>query len=228
MTDRLLIFDFDGVVADSEVAANALLAQAISAIGHPTTLEDCLHHYMGRRWSDCVLAIEGRIGRPLPPGFEAARRAEMEAHETELHAVAGVAAFIERFGHLRRCVASSSAPPYLHRVLAQLGLAHWFGEAVFSGTQVARGKPFPDLFLHAAACMGVPPEHCLVIEDSPTGVRAGVAAGMTTLGLCAGAHIRDGHAERLLSAGAESVAHTYEEAATFVDRWLQRDGSTPA
>jgi beta-phosphoglucomutase-like phosphatase (HAD superfamily) len=108
VTDRLLIFDFDGVVADSEVAANALLAQAISAIGHPTTLEDCLHHYMGRRWSDCVLAIEGRIGRPLPPGFEAARRAEMEAHETELHAVAGVAAFIERFGHLRRCVASSA------------------------------------------------------------------------------------------------------------------------
>lgn len=222
MLDRLLIFDFDGVVADSEFLANRVGAASLTALGLPTTTEQHLDRYMGKSWSDYFAALAVDLGRPLPPDYAAAHRAELDGAEHEVQAVAGIGAFIARYPDIPRCVASSNDLAYLHRTLTRLGLAPAFGDNVFSAQQVARGKPFPDLFLFAAARLGVDSDRTLVIEDSPAGVRAGVAAGMTVLGLCAGAHCRPGHDSRLTEAGAHAVAADYEAAARFTDAWLAK------
>ncbi len=102
--------------------------------------------------------------------------------------------------------------------LARFGVATSFNGPIFSAAvHVKRGKPHPDLFLHAAAVMAVDPSRALVIEDTPTGVRAGVAAGMTVVGLCAGGHIRDGHADRLHAAGAHHVVDDYAGVTALLD-----------
>ena len=103
----------------------------------------------------------------------------------------------------RRCVASSSAPARLRHSLSLTGLLRYFEPHVFSATQVARGKPAPDLFLFAAASMQRAPAACVVIEDSVPGVQAAVAAGMRVIGFTGGGHCRPGHAERLRAAGRD-------------------------
>ena len=208
----LLIFDFDGVVADSELIANDSLAAALSEIGLPTTRDEALQRYMGQRWIDNQAAIEASLGGPLPSDFADRRRAATRARfVAELQAVAGVHGFLQRHAALDRCIASSSGPEWLEFALARIGLAADFEGRVFSGVQVAHGKPAPDLFLLAARTMGHPPADCLVIEDSPAGVRGGVAAGMTVVGLTAGSHAGDGHAELLLAAGAHHIAASFAD-----------------
>lgn len=216
---ELLIFDFDGVVADTEIVSNGVLADALCEVGLPTTLDDALDKYMGKNWKDCAALIEEALGRPLPPDFPAQRLQRIfERLATELRAVDGVVRFIEGFPELPRCVASSSSPEWLAFCLGRLGLAEAFGEHVYSVTQVARGKPHPDIFLHAATQLGAHPDNVVVLEDSPTGVRAGIAAGMTTIGICAGSHIRDGHPSRLTDAGAHHVVDSFDEAARIIRR----------
>jgi len=212
-----IIFDFDGVIADSEALANGVLAEAVSALGLPTSLDDALGRYMGKRWPDAMAAIECDLGRALPDNFsDDLKAATLERFRRDLREVTGAAGFIGRFAALPRCIASSSSADRLRLCLDKLGLAGAFGEAVFSADGVARGKPYPDIFLHAAGRLGVAPAHCLVIEDSVTGVQAGVAAGATVLGLCAGSHLREGHGGRLRAAGASHVAATWEDAARIV------------
>jgi HAD superfamily hydrolase (TIGR01509 family) len=215
---RLIIFDFDGVVADSERVANQVLAAGLSAIGMATTVEESLRFYMGKRWRDCQAAIEERHGAPLPEGFiEQQRNAVIAQLERGMTAVPGVEAFIGRFAGTPRCIASSSTQEWIAAGLKHMGLARHF-EHRFSGHDIERGKPHPDLFLLAASTLGVEPHECVVIEDSATGVTAGRAAGMLTIGLCAGGHIIDGHAERLTAAGADHVVDSYEGVAAIVGR----------
>lgn len=212
-----IIYDFDGVIADSEVLANHVLAEAISAIGLPTTYEDSITLYMGKRWVEIDAALVAGTGRPVPEGFldDMKRALDMRFREA-LKPVPGVEDFIRQFAALPRCIASSSSPDRLQTCMDVLGFGHHFPDTIFSATLVPRGKPHPDIFLYAADKIGVAPSDCLVVEDSPNGVRAGVAAGATVLGLCAGAHIQDGHAERLREAGATHVVATWQEAGEFV------------
>jgi HAD superfamily hydrolase (TIGR01509 family) len=212
-----IIFDFDGVIADSEALANRVIAERVTALGVPTTLDDALHRYQGRRWGEAMALIEADIGRPLPPGFSEDVLALLRASfRSELREVPGASAFIHRFAGLRRCIASSSALARLQHGLKLLKLAEHFPDAVFSAEMVARGKPHPDIFFHAAKAIGVAPARCLVIEDSANGVEAAVAAGMTVVGLCAGAHSRDGHGERLVAAGAAFAAASWNEVEAYV------------
>ena len=212
----LIIFDFDGVVADSEVLANQTLADGLTAIGLNTTLADAIRLYMGKRWRDCEAAIEERLGRPLPEGFVEQRRAMVRARMAEeMGAVPGIEAFLDRFASTPRCIASSSTLDWIAASLDRIGLADRF-EHRFSGHDIERGKPHPDLFLLAARTLGFESKDCIVIEDSVTGVTAGRAAGMLTIGLCAGGHILDGHAGQLLGAGADHVVTSYEAAAAIV------------
>lgn len=132
-----------------------------------------------------------------------------------MQAVPGAHAFIERFADIPRCIASSSTQEWIAQNLELMGLSHRF-EHRFSGHEIERGKPHPDLFLLAASTLGFGPSDCIVIEDSPTGVMAGKAAGMLTIGLCAGGHIVDGHAAHLGEAGADHVADSYEDVAEIV------------
>lgn len=207
-----LIFDFDGVIADSEAIANTVLAETVTGLGHATTLDQALARYMGRRWTEVVAEIEAAIGKPVPSNFsDQLKFATLERFRTDLKEVSGATAFIRRFSHIPRCIASSSSIDRLQLCLSVLGLEAEFGGHVYSADMVARGKPHPDIFLYAASKLGVNPNECLVIEDSAGGIRAAVAAGMTAVGLSAASHIREGHDLKLHDAGAVHLAQSWSD-----------------
>jgi len=209
---ELIIFDCDGVVADSETLANQLLAESISRMGRPTTMEDSIRLFMGKRWEDCKRAIVDWTGEPLPPSFEADHRALSHGRmRSEVSSVPGLEAFLEAHRSYPKCIASSSEHAWLNHCVDKFGLRPHFGVNLFSAVEVANGKPAPDIFLYAARRMGFPPEACLVLEDSPSGVTGAVAAGMTAMGFLGGSHVLVGHAERLRSAGAHHLARNFAE-----------------
>jgi HAD superfamily hydrolase (TIGR01549 family) len=211
-----LIFDFDGVIADSESIANTVLAETVTGLGHPTTLDQSLTRYLGRRWVEVVAEIEAAIGRKLPGDFsDQLKLATLERFRTDLKEVSGASGFIRRFAHIPRCIASSSSIDRLQLCLSVLALEAEFGNHVYSADLVARGKPHPDIFLYAASKLGVSPNECLVIEDSAGGTRAAVAAGMTVVGLSAASHIRDGHGPKLRDAGAVHLAQSWSDVERF-------------
>jgi HAD superfamily hydrolase (TIGR01509 family) len=218
---KALIFDFDGVIADSEALANTVLAEFVTALGHPTNLDQALERYAGRRWADVIAAIEANTGKPVSPGFsDELKSATFDRFRRDLREVSGARRFVERFSEVPRCIASSSSMERLELCLSTLGLVDKFGGNVFSADMVARGRPHPDIFLFAAARLGVNPGSCLVIEDSSSGIKAAVAAGMTAVGLCAASHIRDGHQSRLREAGARHLAETWNEVEEIAARFL--------
>lgn len=185
----LVIFDNDGVLVDSEPLSNTILAAYLSELGHPTTYEDSLRDYMGaavHRVHDLVLE---RSGQRLPTDFDVTFHARVfAAFERELEPVAGAVDVLEKLvaGGVPYCLASSGSHERIRVGHRRTGLDRWFGdELIFSSEDVGRGKPAPDLFLYAAARMGVAPEKCVVVEDSPLGVRAAVAAGMDVYGFTA-------------------------------------------
>ncbi len=220
MTTRydLIVFDYDGVVADSELLNNLVLSELLTECGLTTSLDDALAIYQGKRWLDCLPLIEERLGGPCPGHVhgEWTRRCHDRA-AAELSPVAGFVDFLATRRE-RRCIASSSPVAWIEMGLERFGVAASFDGSIFSAAvHVTRGKPHPDLFLHAASVMEVDPARALVIEDTPTGVRAGVAAGMTVVGLCAGGHIRDGHPDRLRAAGAHHVVDDYAGITVLLD-----------
>jgi len=179
---ELVIFDCDGVLVDSEPISNRVLAAALSEAGLPTTQESSMRDYMGRSWSACVEIFEARLGRALPGAFEASFMSQLEtALRAELQAVPGIHDALARIA-TPSCIASSGRPEKMRITLGMTGLWERFEGRIFSAADVARAKPFPDLFLHAAERMGATPARCIVVEDSPRGVEAGVAAGMRVLG----------------------------------------------
>ena len=206
MSPGLVIFDCDGVLIDSETIACRADSACLAELGIVLSADEILDRYLGISAATMCADIEHRLGRVLPPDFaETLRLRVAAAFERELAPMPGVAAVLTALPY-RRCVASSSAPERLRHSLSLTGLLHWFEPHVFSATQVARGKPAPDLFRFAAAAMQVTPEACVVVEDSVPGVQAAVAAGMRAIGFTGGGHCRPGHAERLRAAGAAAIA----------------------
>jgi HAD superfamily hydrolase (TIGR01509 family) len=204
----LLIFDFDGVIADSEILANRAGAQYFTELGAPTTLEQSLTLYMGKRYDDVAATVTAQLGRTLPANFRETYMARtLAALANELEPVTGARAFLEKTAHLKRCIASSSSHQRLALCLTRLELQATFAKTVFSADDVTHGKPAPDIFLHAAHAMNITPSpRCIVIEDSPAGIQAAKAAGMTAIGLTAGGHSREGHRAKLFAAGADAVS----------------------
>ncbi|MFF0463424.1 HAD family hydrolase [Streptomyces mexicanus] len=185
----LVIFDNDGVLVDSEPISNRLLAEYLTELGHPTSYEDSIRDYMGsamHRVHDLVLE---RTGKRLPDDFDDVFHARVfAAFERELKPVPGIVAVLEKLAAdgTPYCVASSGSHERIRVGHRATGLDRWFDDArIFSSQDVGRGKPAPDLFLHAARRMGVEPARCVVVEDSPLGVQAAVAAGMDVLGFTA-------------------------------------------
>ena len=207
----LLVFDFDGVIADSEALANAVLAEYITELGTPMSADECLRTFMGKRMDDVASAVSEVIGRPVPDLADALTARTLARFRSELREVPGVRGYVAAFADMKRAIASSSSPERLAGCLDILGLADLFPEHVYSASMVARGKPHPDLFLHAAARVGVEPAAAIVIEDSASGIRGAVAAGMAAIGFLGGSHVRDGHGERLRAAGAVAIARDYAE-----------------
>jgi HAD superfamily hydrolase (TIGR01509 family) len=212
-----LIFDFDGVIVDSEILSNAILAEALTALGHPTTTEQAVDRYIGLHWADTCAIIESEMGRALPADFKARTSEAFQLRLDEVRAVEGVEAFLDALPPLPKAVASSSPTRWLRGSLERFGLAHHFGDRLFSAAEhVSRGKPHPDIYLHSARALGVDPGEVLVLEDTAPGVAAGVAAGMTVVGICAGLHCGPGYADRLRSAGASPVVGSYAEVLGFM------------
>ncbi|HEV7625706.1 MAG TPA: HAD family hydrolase [Streptomyces sp.] len=185
----VIIFDNDGVLVDSEPISNRVLAGYLTELGHPTTYEDSIRDYMGaalHRVHDVVLE---RSGQRLPDHFDDTFHSRVfAAFQRELKPVAGVPELLAKLDAegLPYCVASSGSHERIRVALRKTGLYEHFGEErIFSSQDVGRGKPAPDLFLHAAERMGADAGRCAVVEDSPLGVRAAVAAGMDAYGYTA-------------------------------------------
>jgi HAD superfamily hydrolase (TIGR01509 family) len=185
----LVIFDNDGVLVDSEPISNRLLAAYLTELGHPTSYEDSLRDYMGAAMHWIHDLIQERTGRKLPDDFDDVFHARVfAAFKRELEPVAGAVGVVEKLAAdgVPYCVASSGSHERIRVGHRKTGLDRWFDDGrIFSSQDVGRGKPAPDLFLHAAERMGVVPERCVVVEDSPLGVQAAVAAGMDVLGFTA-------------------------------------------
>jgi HAD superfamily hydrolase (TIGR01509 family) len=178
----LVIFDNDGVLVDSEWHANGILAGLLTEAGLPCTREECIREYMGSSMARVREIAEGRLGRSLPQDLEARYHAQLfDAFRTKLTAMPGVADVLTTLT-TPTCVASSGTHERIQLALTTTGLLKHFRGRIFSAQDVARGKPEPDLFLHAARTLGVRPERCAVIEDSPLGVEAANRAGMTSFG----------------------------------------------
>jgi HAD superfamily hydrolase (TIGR01509 family) len=186
---RLVIFDCDGVLVDSEPLAMRVLLAAIQSQGVVITPEDAYRDYLGRSLASISRTLNDSHGTPLGEAALEAMRHDLYAlYRMELKPSPWVLEALERLD-VPYCVASSSSVERIRLSLELTGLLPRFGDDIFSASMVKHGKPAPDLFLHAANRMGVPPEHCLVIEDSPAGMRAARAAGMRVFAYLGGGHI---------------------------------------
>ncbi|SOE29539.1 HAD family hydrolase [Streptomyces sp. OK228] len=185
----LVIFDNDGVLVDSEPISNTILAAYLTELGHPTSYEESVRDYMGSAMHRIHELVQERSGQRLPEDFDDVFHGRVfAAFERELQPVPGAVQLLEKLAadEVPYCVASSGSHERIRVGHRKTGLDRWFDEGrVFSSQDVGRGKPAPDLFLHAAERMGVAPERCVVVEDSPLGVRAANAAGMDVYGFTA-------------------------------------------
>lgn len=196
----LIVFDMDGVLVDSEPIANRVLHKHLSALGVPWTLEEQTRDTLGLSTPTMRALILERYGITLPDEMLVRQRAELDtAYHAELKAIRDVEAAIKAVDK-PRCVASSSSPHRIELSLRLTGLKPYFDPHLFSAAMVERGKPHPDLFLHAARTMGHDPKRAAVIEDSVPGVTAGVAAGMKVFAYAAADY---SDAEALARAGGE-------------------------
>lgn len=216
-----IIFDFDGVLLESEYAGGLQLAAGFTAIGHPTTVQEALDRFVGLSGRNFLAALEAHFGGPLPPEFYAARDAEDARVLAEgLEAVRGAIDFVRAIpAELPRAIASSSTTHWIETHLAHIGLRDAFGRHIYSGREhVVRGKPAPDIYLHAAAALGIDIARTLVIEDSPVGMTGALASGAQVVGLAVGQHCSPDHEAVLRRAGAAVVVHDFEAISRLLDQ----------
>lgn len=190
----LIIFDCDGVLIDSEILSADVLIDELAKIGVVIDRAYVRRHFLGRSFPTVAQTLRDGHAPDLPDDFETRyRSALLRRFETDLRTTRGIEAVLEALT-LPVCVATSSSPPRVRRSLEITGLARFFGEHVFTASQVAKGKPEPDLFLFAASQMGVPPHRTLVIEDSMPGLIGACASGARVLAYCGGGHMA-GHVD---------------------------------
>jgi HAD superfamily hydrolase (TIGR01509 family) len=192
-TPALVIFDCDGVLVDSEMLSCGIDAELLAERGVTMSTEEVLNGYAGMSYASMIAEISRERGV-----------------ETQLAPIPGIAGVLERL-ELPVCVASSSALSRVVQSLEVTGLIEHFAERIFSAEMVEAGKPAPDLFLFAARACGVAPPACLVVEDSPHGITAALAAGMRAVGFTAGAHCDAGREAAIVDAGAHLLARDDRE-----------------
>jgi HAD superfamily hydrolase (TIGR01509 family) len=187
-----VIFDCDGVLVDTEVLANRCFAAALNRVGLDWSVAETMRRLVGRSMSACVAIVETELGEPLPCDF--LTRLQQETFDAfraaPVQPVAGVVAALDwlEAQPIPYCVASSGEIEKMRLTLGLTGLLPRFEFRMFSASMVSRGKPFPDLFLHAAQGIGAQAAECTVIEDAVPGVEAGIAAGMRVLAYAGAAH----------------------------------------
>ena len=185
----LIIFDCDGVLVDSERLSIRVDAMFLERLGWPMDQEEIVERFVGRSDADMRADIEERLGRPIPAEIDREfDRIYRDTFERELTAVDGIVDALDVIvaAAIPICVASSGGHAKIRRSLELTGLTRYFGDRIFSAADVPRGKPAPDLFLHAASSTDAPPSRCAVVEDSAFGVDAALAAGMRAFGYAGG------------------------------------------
>lgn len=201
----MVIFDCNGVLVDGEPIATAVAAEEFTRAGFPMTAETIGRFFSGRRPADMFDIVERATGRKLPANFSATvAAATLRRFRVELRATPH-AAYALTWLRGRKCVASSSPLDRIRVSLETTGLMKFFEPNIFSASEVLHGKPAPDLFLRAAAKTRVSPSECIVVEDSPAGVAAAAAAGMTAIGFVGGSHAGPELGSMLIAAGARTV-----------------------
>lgn len=202
----LILFDCDGVLVDSELIGNRVLASHLSAHGYPMTAAESQRTFIGMTIPKVIAAVRSE-GVDLPDDFEATLRAKDEvAFQRELKPVAGVVEALHRLDDVPKAVASSGSRAKIAANLALTGLDRFFpDDRRFSAEMVRHPKPAPDLFLLASERCGERPDRTLVIEDTPLGIAAARAAGMRAIGFTGGSHAGPNLADVLRKAGAERV-----------------------
>ena len=226
---EVVIFDCDGVLVDSEVLASTRLGAALERLGLKLDESQMRELFLGVSEQSMLGIAERALGAPLPPEFQSELASDVLADfERELKGIKGIAELIGRLD-ARVCVASSSSIERIRASLRIVGYANLFEPHVFSASEVARGKPEPDLFLHAAQRMGASAADCLVIEDSVHGVTAARRAEMVVFGFTGGAHAQgQEYSARLVEAGAAVVFDEMRELPGLVDDWRRSVLHEPA
>jgi HAD superfamily hydrolase (TIGR01509 family) len=215
---KAIIFDFDGVIADSEIASAKAFSAALTEAGLHISVEEAAGRYSGLIRQEVLHGMAEHWGERVPPDMaERVQRHVDQIFGAGIEAVPGAAAFIASVAHLPIAIGSSSWTAYIRGHLDRFGLAPHFGAHVYSGREhVTRGKPHPDIYLHAAAQLGVQPSEAVIIEDSPIGARAAVASGARVIGLTAGSHAQPSLADALAAEGVEAVLGSYGQVAVHL------------
>jgi HAD superfamily hydrolase (TIGR01509 family) len=211
----LIIFDCDGVLVDSERVANEVFARVLDEVcGLNFSLDDMFDTFVGHSRAQCLKKVEAMIGEPPPAELDLRYQRDINAALAKtVQAIDGIETVLETL-ELPYCVASSGSHEKMKMTLGKTGLLRYVEGNVFSTSDVERGKPHPDIYLHAARTMGVnDPARCAVVEDSPIGVTGAVAAGMRVFGF---AELMPAH--RLHEAGAHHVFHRMQDLPALLGR----------
>jgi HAD superfamily hydrolase (TIGR01509 family) len=215
----LIIFDCDGVLIDSEILSARVDSEILAEIGYEITPEELAHKFAGLTTERIFQLVGAEIGRPVPEKVIARAKVETDRKlKAEVLAVPGVQEMLDALDD-PRCICSNSRPERLELSLTKAGLWDRFRPYVFSAQAVreGRGKPSPDVFLHAAEIFETDPADAIVVEDSVAGVTGGVAAGMRVVGFTGASHTWPGHAEALMEAGALTVIRRLIEVPATVE-----------
>jgi beta-phosphoglucomutase-like phosphatase (HAD superfamily) len=223
----LVIFDCDGVLVDSEPLSIAVLVQAMRDNGIEIDEEGAYQRFLGKSLATLIDTLETEFNVFADQAFLDRIREDLYARfRIDLQPIAGIGETLDRLD-LPRCVASSSQLERIRLSLGLTGLLDRLEPNIFSASMVKRGKPAPDLFLHAAAQMGVAPESCIVIEDSPAGIMAARAAGMTVFAFTGGSHANSAHYRSELARLAPEVVFDAMPDLIHLVQKARLDGTKP-
>ncbi|MCL2473904.1 MAG: HAD family phosphatase [Alphaproteobacteria bacterium] len=216
LQQTLFLFDCDGVLVDSEFIACEIVANELNKIGFNITTQEYILRFCGRTDEEEKQIIEKEMGKPLPENFrQAVRQKTYKEFSSRLLPIKGIEKILTSLSN--KCVASGGSLEKINNSLRLTKLDSFFlNEEIFSASMVARGKPNPDLFLHAAHCMGYLPSECFVIEDSISGIQAAKAANMKAIGFIGGSHCSPAHKAILLNEGADFVFDNMADLSEYI------------
>lgn len=222
MKPELIIFDCDGTLTDSEQLNCQATADTLAGLGYPKYDYDfCINEMMGISMTAVKAMIEEREGTKLPDDFiQQFINLVSSRMKDGLHPVPYACEAVDSLSKKYKvCVASNGERNNVVQSIKCINLYDYFGDdKIYTKSQVARGKPFPDLFLYAAEKMGVSPENCIVIEDSIPGIQAGVAAGMQVIGITAVSHEPQQIVENMKKADATAVFHSWHDILDYISK----------
>lgn len=221
----LTIFDCDGVLIDSEIISATVTAEILNDEGIAMTAEEVTSRFAGLASGEMEAILSEETGLPVSGRIKERIQAEFDRRIVHVKAVPGIGDLLDALDG-PRCVGSNADSAYLKRALTSAGLYDRFKPYVFSAGEVGtrKGKPDPNVFLHAAHELGIAPSETIVIEDSFAGVSAAVRAGMRAIGFTGGAHSWPGHADALMEAGAETVVRRHSDILAVVEALRSWDG----